>query len=150
MTLLTKIRRPNTPSIFSDLFDGDSFFSPTFPALSNLGIAAKVPATNISETDKEFMLELAAPGMEKNDFHVDVENGCLVISSEKEESSDITDENYTRREFSYSSFKRSFTLPETVKMDKIDATYKNGILHVSIPKKEEAIKQSMKKEIKVH
>jgi HSP20 family protein len=84
------------------------------------------------------MIEVAAPGMTKEDFKVDYENGRLTISSERKNESKEKDGNYTRREFSYQSFQRSFTVPENiVNGDKIAATYKEGILHISLPKREE-------------
>jgi len=97
-----------------------------------------LPAVNIVENDDNFVIEIAAPGLEKKDFMVNLENDCLTISSEMENKSEETNERYTRKEFMYNSFRRSFTLPETVNIDKIKASHKNGILFVEIPKKAEA------------
>ena len=93
-----------------------------------------VPAVNVKETDKEFMLEVAAPGMKKDDFKVEVKEGNLYLSAETKMEKEEKSENYTRREFSFSSFNRSFWLPENVKADDIKATYKDGILFISLPK----------------
>jgi HSP20 family protein len=100
-----------------------------------------VPAVNIKETDTNFGIELAAPGKTKEDFNIEIDHNVLTISSEEktEKEEKDNDGKYTRREFSYSSFRRSFTLPETVNSDAINATYENGILTISLPKKEEAL-----------
>jgi HSP20 family protein len=116
------------PSLIDrDFFDVDS---DVFP--SRIGI--NVPSANISETSKEYTLELAAPGLERKDFNVEVENHMLKISAEKEEEKKEKDGEYSRREYSFNSFSRSFSLPENVKEGNIDAKYENGILKVLIPK----------------
>ncbi len=150
MTLLTKGSRlfPERPSLFSGFFDDDNFFGMDFPRLGN-GWGSQVPAANVKENENDFIIDLAAPGMKKSDFNIDVQNGTLCISSEKEEESEDESDDYTRREFSYSSFSRSFRLPESVNQDKIKAKYENGVLMVTLPKKEEAKRVSTKKEIKV-
>jgi HSP20 family protein len=117
-----------------DLFDLDSDLFP-----SRLGI--NVPTANITETPKEYKLELAAPGLERKDFNVEVDNHVLTISAEKEESKEEKkSENgeYSRKEYSFNSFSRTFTLPENVKEGNIDAKYENGVLNVIIPKVKEA------------
>ncbi|WP_339816303.1 Hsp20/alpha crystallin family protein [uncultured Imperialibacter sp.] len=129
---------PEFPSVF-DSFLGRDLFDFENGLVNSPG--ASVPAVNVKETEEGFDVEVAAPGFNKKDFHVEVNNNLLTISSEKEVKNEQKDENgrYTRREFGYSSFKRSFTLPENVvNAEKIGATYENGILHVSIPKREEA------------
>jgi HSP20 family protein len=98
-----------------------------------------LPAVNIAENDDSYVIEVAAPGLEKKDFSVSLENDCLTISSEKENKSEESNERYTRKEFMYHSFRRSFTLPDTVNSDKIKASHKNGILYVTVPKKDEAV-----------
>ncbi|MDC6362729.1 MULTISPECIES: Hsp20/alpha crystallin family protein [Flavobacteriaceae] len=98
-----------------------------------------VPAVNIKDNEKEFELELAVPGVKKEDFTVEVDHDVLTVSSEIKSESKDTKENYTRKEFSYSSFKRAFTLPETVDGSKIDAKYEDGVLKLTLPKKEEAL-----------
>jgi HSP20 family protein len=108
-----------------------------------------IPSVNIKETENEFLVEMAAPGMAKDDFKVDLNNNLLTISSEKQTENNSDDgTNLTRREFSYQSFSRSFSLPAIVETDKITARYENGILKVTIPKKEEA-KPKPLKQIKV-
>ncbi len=98
-----------------------------------------LPSVNIKETTDVFEVEVAAPGFDKKDFNIELDNDVLTISSEKQVEN-VTDENekFTKQEFSYQSFTRSFTLPELVEGDKITAKYKDGILSIAIPKKEEA------------
>lgn len=99
-----------------------------------------VPPVNIKETDDAFTVELMAPGMRKEDFNIEVDHDLLTISAEmKSEKNEQEEGKFTRREFSYSSFRRSFTLPETVKEDDINASYQDGILRIALPKKEEAL-----------
>ncbi|WP_289054426.1 Hsp20/alpha crystallin family protein [Carboxylicivirga marina] len=116
----------------------DNFFaSPMWPnEESNVGIS--VPAVNVNEDENQFNIEVAAPGMEKKDFKLDLNHNVLTISSEKMEKKESDNKKITRREFSYTSFNRSFTLPNSVQEDGIKASYKDGILNISIPKKEEA------------
>src|SRR5690348_5729265 len=93
-----------------------------------------VPAVNIEEKPDRFLVHLASPGMNRNDFKINVDNGVLSVSSEKEEEHEAQDSKFTRREFAYQSFSRSFTLPESVQADKIEAKYENGILEITLPK----------------
>jgi HSP20 family protein len=112
---------------------------------SNLwGTAMNIPAVNITEHKNEYEVSLAVPGMKKDDFKIDVEGNMLTISSEKEESKEEKDKKFTRKEYNYSSFSRSFTLPEEINREKIDAKYNNGILKISLPRKEEAKKLTAK------
>lgn len=98
------------------------------------------PPVNIKETDNAFNVELMAPGMKKEDFKIEVDNDLLSISAEvKTENTEKEEGKFTRREFGYSSFKRAFTLPETVNDENITASYENGILTIGLPKKEEAL-----------
>ena len=129
--MLARINR-TLPSVFDDFF-GREFF-PVFEHDS----FKSLPAVNITEGTDDFTIEVAAPGLDKKDFNIDLENNCLTISSEKEDKAEEKEEKYTRREFRYSSFRRSFTLPETVDSDKIKAKHRDGILSITIPKKEEA------------
>ena len=94
------------------------------------------PATNVVENENGYELELASPGLSKEDFKISVENNVLTISSEKETTEEHKDKNYTRKEFVLNSFSRAFTLPKSVDVEKIKAEYKDGILKVDIPKKE--------------
>lgn len=103
-----------------------------------------VPKVNIAETDEEFRVEVAAPGMKRDDFHVELDNDILRIWTEVQDSREEKNENYTRREFSYESFTRSFHLPNSVEADKIKAKYEDGLLRLMIPKKEEAKKKPPK------
>lgn len=136
MALVTTRRRNSFPT-FNSLIDellNDNI--PTFN--NNIGYALKsVPNVNIRENNDAILLELAAPGMTKEDFKIDLENDYLTISSEKEENKETIGE-YKSREFSYNNFSRSFVLPDTVDQDKIEAKYENGILAIALIKKDEA------------
>lgn len=129
---------PAMPSLFDDFFTRDLFDWSTGNWRSS---GATLPAVNIRETNDDFSIEVAAPGMKRDDFKVELDNNILSISSQREEHNEEKDQagNYTRREFSYQSFQRSFTLPENkVEGEKIVARYADGILQVTVPKKEEA------------
>jgi HSP20 family protein len=102
------------------------------------------PALNIKETKDKFEIELAAPGYNKKDFEVTIDDGCLNIIAKKEVSKEEKEENYTRKEFSCTSFERSLQLPDSIADEKIKATYDNGVLKFSLAKKEEAKKQKPK------
>lgn len=108
-----------------------------------------LPAVNVKETDDTYEITMAAPGLEKNDFKIDVNGSLLTISAEKDEKKEEKDETYSRREYSYKSFSRSFSLPEDIFKDKIDANYMNGELRLTLPKKEEA-KTMPHQKISVH
>ncbi len=114
----------------------DEFFNRGIGELIGYDHAFSVPSVNVVEKPDSFMLEVAAPGLEKGDFKVSVENGCLSISAKKEKKEEIKEGKYTRREFNYASFTRSFNLPEGVKPEEVHAVYENGVLHVTLPKKE--------------
>jgi len=133
------LKRNSLPSLLMDWPMSNSLFGPDildtnfeFPSFNRLG--ATVPSVNVSETLKEYKLEVAAPGLERKDFKIEVENHCLCISGEKEEEKKKKEDDYTRREYSFNSFSRSFSLPENVKEDGIDAKYENGVLKVVVPK----------------
>ena len=122
---------------FSDVFDSlinDSRLNDRF--------INKIPAVNIAETENEFHIELAVPGLKKEDFKISLDKNTLSVSVEKKTENETNDKRYSKREYSYTSFVRSFTLPETVDYSKIDAEYTDGILKLSIAKKEEAKFQS--------
>ncbi len=106
-----------------------------------------IPAVNIKEENDKFVLELAAPGMKKDDFKINLDNYQLTISAETRNEKKEREDSYTRREFVYNSFSRSFTLPKTIDIDKIKADYRNGILDIVLPKKEEEAK--LTKQIKI-
>jgi len=140
MKLTLKKGNGNSPSLISDFFntsliDRDFFDLPKDLFTSRLGV--NVPTANISETSKEFKLDLAAPGLERKDFDVEIENHVLKISAEKKADRERREGEYYRREYSFNSFSRSFTLPDNVKEGSIDAKYENGVLKVSIPKEKE-------------
>lgn len=147
MTLVVKRNGNVFPRIMNDLFETSPFFG-TDLLDTNIDFTVKAPSVNIIENNKEYQVELAAPGLEKKDFKIELENRVLSISSEVEEEREEEDANYKRREFSYNSFCRSFQLPEDVLADKIDARYEGGILKLHIPKKEVTVSKP-KKEIKV-
>jgi HSP20 family protein len=128
-------------SIFSDfftdvdrMFDRDMFL---MPMQMRRQMEATMPAVNIRDNEKEYVIEVAAPGMKKEDFNIDMEEGTLTISSQKEEETTENKENFRRREYNYSSFSRSFNLPENVKPEDIQARYENGVLSLNVPKKQE-------------
>ncbi|MDX1602250.1 MAG: Hsp20/alpha crystallin family protein [Salinimicrobium sediminis] len=125
------------PSIFDDMFKTD-WMDNGNNGMSRIGTS--VPAVNIAENDESFTLEVAAPGMSKKDFNLELDNGVLTISSEvkKEDEKKENGGRFTRREFSYTSFKRAFSLPETVDPEKISAKYNEGVLKIELPKREDA------------
>lgn len=112
----------------------DDFWSRDF--VSGIQTGTSIPAVNIIENSKAFDVRLAAPGLKKEDFKIDLENGLLTISSKVKEEKESADQKITRKEFGFSSFQRSFTLPDSVQTDKIDASYNQGILSIKLPKKE--------------
>jgi HSP20 family protein len=116
-------------SWLSDFFDNEKFFD------SDLLRNRMLPAVNVKETEKNFEIEVAAPGRSKKDFKISAENGVLTISSEQKEEKEEKEKDYTRREFSYSSFSRSFTLPENANEDEVKANYADGILKLEVAKK---------------
>ena len=145
---MTLARRTESgfPSLFDKIFNGDlmdwgmtNFSSPN----------STLPAVNVRETKDDYNIELAAPGMRKQDFKIQFQNSVLTISCEKQDEKNETENNFTRREFSYQSFQRSFTVPhQNVESDRISASYADGILHVKLPKREE-LKPKPAKEIKI-
>lgn len=130
------------PSIWEDFFNNDVL---NLPNVARKGMT--IPAVNISETEKDYLVELAAPGMKKSDFKINIERNVLTISSETKQEQKEEGKNFTKQEFSYQSFERSFTLPESINQEKIDAKYTDGVLRVALPKKDEVI--SKPKEIKI-
>lgn len=123
----------------------DDFFKPwkgIFDTNGGRAWTSTVPAVNITEDKDAFKVSMAAPGMKKEDFQVNVEGDVLTISAEKEETKEHKDEKLSRQEYNYSSFSRSFTLPQTVIKDKIEAKYQDGVLNLSMPKSEEAKKET--------
>jgi HSP20 family protein len=136
--------RFNQHPVFSNFFENfEKSLSQTFDATQG-----DMPMVNVKDEAKRFVVELAAPGMEKKDFNINLENNSLTISSEKKEEKTESNENYTMKEFSFNSFSRSFALPKNIKLDQIDANYKNGVLSISLPKKEEEAKLNRRISIK--
>ncbi|MCX6260253.1 MAG: Hsp20/alpha crystallin family protein [Bacteroidia bacterium] len=125
--LPTIARRNFRPFYMGSIFDNDFF--PVMSANTN-----SMPAVNIKEDEKSFMLDLAVPGIEKKDLKIDINEDLLTISSETKNDSEENKDGYKRKEFSYTSFCRSFQIPENVNREKIEANYKDGILSVSLPK----------------
>lgn len=118
-----------TRSLLSDFFDTDRFFTPF------LGGNDELPSVNVIDNEKNYEIEVAAPGMKKEDFRIDFENGILNISAETKSEKEEEEKNYTRREFSYRSFSRSFSLPENANEEDITAKYDNGVLRLTLAKK---------------
>ena len=133
MLPILKKDRTFFPSIVDEFFGRDFL-----PNIFEFQTGINMPSVNIVEGKNDFRIEVAAPGLQKDDFKINLDNNVLTISSEKEEKQEEKDERYMRREFSYTSFRRSFSLPQTVEADKISANHSNGVLSISIPKKEEA------------
>ncbi|MDP4149760.1 MAG: Hsp20/alpha crystallin family protein [Bacteroidota bacterium] len=129
------------PSVFNDFFKPwETLFDTNGGSLlANLS-PINIPAVNVVENKNNYEISVAAPGMKKDDFRIDVEGNVLTISAEAEEKKEEKEGKYTRKEYNYSSFSRNFTLPDWVNKDKIDATYENGVLKLELPKTEEAKK----------
>lgn len=127
---------------FNDVFD--SIFNDTF---FNDRMITRVPAVNISESENNYHVELAAPGLKKEDFKLNLERNVLSISVEQSANHEDKQKNYSKREYSYSSFVRSFTLPESANAEQIEAAYENGVLRIDIAKREEA--KALRKQIEI-
>lgn len=110
-----------------------------------MGRTLSVPAVNIAENKDHYLVSLAVPGMKKEDFKIDMDGNMLTISSEKEETREEKEAKFTRKEYNYSSFSRSFTIPDDVNSEKIEARYEDGVLKMTLPRKEEAKKLAAKK-----
>ena len=118
---------------FGDVFDSilnDSFLSDK--------LSSRVPAVNIAETENNFQIDLAAPGLKKEDFKINLDKNVLTVSADKKTENVEEGKKFSKREYSYSSFVRSFTLPESADDSQIDASYTDGILRIDIAKREEA------------
>jgi HSP20 family protein len=130
---------PGFNDVFESIFN-DTFFSDR--------MIARVPAVNISESAENYHIEMAAPGLKKQDFKINIENNVLTISVEQQTENSDNNRKYNKREYSYSSFVRSFTLPELADHSRIEAAYEDGVLKVDVAKKEEAKAMSRQIEIK--
>ena len=135
MNLIRK-QAPFFPSLIDDFINQD--WNLKTPSSTTL------PAVNIKDLEAQFEIELAVPGMKKSDFEIEVEDGLLSISSSLEEEQVTEKGKFTRREFSYNSFKRTFTIPESVDPSKIEAQYSDGVLQLRLPKRKEALPQPKK------
>ena len=127
---------PLTGMIFSTTVFTTTFILSTYKS--------HTPAVNVVEEEKVFKIEMAVPGVSRKDFHIEVEDNVLTISTEKKENKKDQANNYLRREFNFQSFKRSFELPETVDQDNIQASHTEGILTVVLSKKEEVLQKAPK------
>jgi HSP20 family protein len=143
MSLIKRNQDAWLPSIFEDLFNDSRLAD-----VSNFG--STLPAVNIKETADDFKVEVAVPGKKKDDFNIELDQNVLTISSETKNENEEKSEDgtFTRKEFNYTSFKRAFTLPDSVEQDKIKAVYKEGVLNITVPKREES-KQKPKRMIAV-
>lgn len=128
---------------FTDIFE--SIFNDSFVADR---LVTRVPAVNISETPEEYHIDLAAPGLKKHDFKISAERNMLTIAVEQHTENTDSNKKYNKREFSYTSFVRSFTLPESADESRIEATYNDGVLQICVAKKDEAKTVSRQIDIK--
>lgn len=153
--MTTLMRRGKSPfsSIFPELLNPERLLGKSMMDMErrlwDADGTSDVPSLNVRETEKEYMVDIVAPGFEKKDFKVEFADGMVTVHAEKEHKEEETQKDYTHREFSYTSIERSFSLPENIREEKIDAKYENGILQLHIPKKE-AGKPKIIKEIKVN
>lgn len=136
MNLIKRNEANWLPSVFDDMFKTDWLGGTT----NVNSIGTSIPAVNIQENEDNFTVAVAAPGKTREDFKIELENDVLTISSEEKKENETSEKNgrFTRKEFSYSNFKRAFSLPETVDSEKISASYNNGVLEINLPKREEA------------
>ena len=133
--------KDRVPSVFND------FFKPWNEWFDNGGLMNRfneVPSVNIVEQKDAYNVSLAAPGLKKGDFNIDIDGNMLTISCEKEETKEEKEKKFTRKEYNYSSFSRSFTLPEEINREKIEASYTDGVLHIVLPRREDNKKVSAK------
>lgn len=131
---MLKLANGSSPQLVDEIF-GNGFLN----SFENFPLFEKpktLPKVNIYESEKEYRIEVAAPGLDKKDFTIDVKEDVLTLSSNKENVSEEEKDNVLRREFNHSSFERSFVLPEDIKTEKISAKHLNGILNITIPKKD--------------
>lgn len=139
--LPTIAKRSFRPFYMPSFFDDDFF-----PVMTNR--SSSMPAVNIREEDKKFILDLAIPGIDKKDLKIDINEDVLTVSSEAKDEKEENRDGYKRKEFSYTSFCRSFQIPENVNRDSIEANYKDGVLTVSLPKLEEE-KHKLSRQVKI-
>jgi HSP20 family protein len=136
MAIIKWNREDDNLPVFSNIWN--NFLNRDMDDFYVNGMTLRTPSVNIIEGKEDFAIEVAAPGLLKEDFSVNIDHNLLTIEAKKESKSESKEERYTRKEFAYNCFRRSFTLPESIVQEKIDAKYENGILHIVLPKKEEA------------
>jgi HSP20 family protein len=137
--MLPRLNTAIFPSFINDLFDEEFWVNN-----ENMSKGISVPSVNIKEGEKDYTIEIAAPGLQKRDFNIDVDRDTLTVSAEKSRKNEDEEKKYTRREFSYTKFSRSFTCPDWVNKDKIEAKYEDGVLSINIPKQKEQEKPKKK------
>jgi len=140
--MLAKINRSYLPTYWDDFFN-DSFFK----SANTVNCSGTSPAVNVIEDEKQYRIDVAVPGMSRSEFRIDLDDDLLTISSEQKENSEADESNnprYMRREFSYSTFKRSFQLPDSIDQENIKASHDAGILSIQLPKKEEVVQKAAK------
>jgi HSP20 family protein len=137
--MLAKINRNYVPAYWDDFFN-DSFFRNVNPYTCN----STSPAVNVAEEDNAFRIEVAVPGLTREDIRIDLENDVLTIASEEKKSKEEKNHRSVRREFNDNTFKRSFQLPETIDLDNIKAKHESGILTIELPKKDEVVQKAPK------
>lgn len=135
---------PERPTVHNWM---DDFFNRSVGSIFNDDTSALRPDVNVKETDDAYIMEVAAPGLDKSDFNIQVEEGNLTLSAERKDEAEESGEKYLRREFQYTSFSRSFHLPDNVKIEDIEAKYVDGVLHVSVPKAQPTVTQPRRIEI---
>ena len=138
MSLIKRTDWPRGNSLLADLFDNDRFFASPWLSGRNM------PAVNIRENENNYEVELAVPGYDKKDFEISIDNGLLTVSAEKSDETEKKEDNYTRREFGFSSFSRSFNLPTNINEENVDAKYADGVLKLTFAKKQETNGKSRK------
>lgn len=120
------------PSLMNEVFKPD-----WFGGMEKFN--GSIPPVNIKENEKDYEIELSVPGRKKDDFIIEIDNNVLTVSSENKKENEGVEENFTRREFGFTSFRRAFNLPKTIDADKIKADYVDGLLHFTLPKRKEAL-----------
>ena len=144
LTMLPVFKSRTLPGLFEEFFSGN-----LLPNYIEEGAWKSTPAVNIYETDEKFEIEIAAPGLDKEDFKIDLKDDCLMVYSEKKGHKDEKDRGkVVRTEFRYSSFQRSFALPKDIDVSAINATHKNGVLCIDLPKRVEQ-KDSFSRQIEI-
>lgn len=146
MANITKFYPTNsTKPFFGSLFD--EFLNQSLSSFMGSDSVLSQPGVNVIETPDAFRLEIAAPGFDKQNFSIRVEDGRLIVGAQRENATEDKQERFMRREFHFASFQRSFNLPDTVNQNEVSAVYENGILNVKLPKKAES--QSVVKTVEI-